>query len=335
MADRRLERLRGAYYRAYVEQAEGELGGAAALLEDIRAALAEAPFADDVFRARVERLYARVLLHAGDARGRTIALQALDALGGMDAPVEGDEHRASMLSDLCVELNAIGAHDEAVAIMRRTLSVAKDMPLRAIRLTNLAAYLTQRATVRRVTGNIAEARDDLTDALAAGSEAISIRKHLADAAPEHFGLAQRQSQTEVMSATVELAAIDDVDLDSLYASARTFVRETLDERHAPVYDLATRIGRLGCLHQRRAERAEGAMRHASGARAIAYLHYGWELSSRTYVRPWLPLELHHAVRSSGDVTAARRFAEAALTRLTVQCGAEYPPCVRLSAAATT
>jgi hypothetical protein len=334
-ADRRMERLCGAYYRAYVEQAEGELVGATALLTEIRAALADEATADEVVRLRVERLYARVLLHAGDPGGRKVVLDALASIGGIETSLaDADPRLASALSDFCVELNAIGAHDEAVAIMRRTLAVAGGAPIRAVRLTNLSSYLVQRATVHRVEGRVDAAREDLVDALDAAREAVAIRRSLTDAAPEHYALALRQSQTELMAATVERAGVEDLDLEALYASACIFVRETLDDRRDPAYDLATRIGRLGSLRLRCAEQADGSERRVTAAHAEAYLHYGWDLLSRSYLRAWLAVDRYDALRLAGNQPGARHFAALALSRLEVQCGSDYPPCRRLAAGAT-
>lgn len=313
------ERLRGGYFRAFVLQSEGEVDAALRLVAELAALASGREPELASLRLRIARLRARLLLRQLDPAGRRMMIEVADASHELAGEaIDRGEHEL-FLSDLCTDLGAIGEHDRALVISREVAQAASDPALQALRLTNLAVRLRQRAVVHRAAGDPAAARADIEEAVHVAQDALDARRALV----EREGLAHRASvratRTVLVGCALERHALG-LASTAPVEPARTLLRETLDAGDDAPLQVATRVAALGSAHLRRTD-----VNRLVAARAAAYLRHGWNGMRAGYTRPWVALDLEEALRAAGEPAAARRFAAEALAILDVQCGPDYPP----------
>lgn len=308
----------------------GRLREADALLTELEI-FADKHIPNEVLGGRIKRLHGEVLLGLNEPRGRTLILEALRNLGGVNASIgDKEKERARLASDLARSLSSIGEHNEAILLMHNVcIRPVRDPELEALRWSNLASWYNQRAVVHRAAGDRKRARDDLEQAWVHINAALKRRGELKGELAHDQTLELRECRAVALSIRIERAWLEPSDLPTAKEDLRTLLQETPDFDNAPEtpLQLAFRVGRLGVANLRaKLPRAE---RDQAIARACAYLRYAWQYSQRVPLRPWLALDLCEALTAHGELDEARSVAAAALARLEAACPRNYPPTQRL------
>lgn len=308
----------GAYYRAYVLQKDrADVAPSARVLSRLRERMESGEWVvgdDELFRARVERLYGRTLIRLGNPVGRELLVRLYEDTARWECRTDQIDR---FLSDLCAELTIIGLHDEAVVTAAALISDSLRPNVLARRLGNLAAWHLQRAVALRVSGRSDEARTDLETAEDLAREALITWKAFnGRRSTATTRLQMREARAIRVSVAVERTALDSADLTEALLELQALLRESLPVPRDETYlQVSYRIGRLGTAHLRR-----GSVR-----RGRYYLEHAWRSSGNACVRPWLALDLLEALQTdSDDENAVRAFATEALARLIPQCGNQYP-----------
>lgn len=323
-------RLRGAYYRARVLMKDrGEIEPALRLLGEL-SRQSSSPSGTEV-ELQIARLHAQALIRSGDERGRWLMLRLLADVGGAAADAGRTEREhARFLDDLCSDLTAVGAHDEAIEIADRLAARRASPALKAVRLGNLAAWLLQRAVARRAEIDRTGASDDLGAAANVVAGALELHMRASVPKPPDATLHEREARAVALSIAVERSALEDVDLSSSMAGLRDLLRASLPVPRIDTHlQVGYRIGRLGVAHVRSARRLDEPQRQRAIVRGRSYLQLAWASSGNACIRPWLALDLLEAHHATADEEASTRLAEEALRRLTIQCGGEYPVVTRI------
>ncbi|HLX32588.1 MAG TPA: hypothetical protein VKR79_07455 [Gaiellaceae bacterium] len=316
------EWLVGAYYRAYALHKDNmRLPEALALLTDLRNRAEREADPESALRGRIERLHGQVLIRMKDPSGRQEIVNLFMRLGGRnaDAPHEAKEH-ARLLSDLCRDLTLIGLHDEAVELATRIAERPVDRELHAFRLTNLAAWLLQRAVARRLEGKTGDASRDLDAAAEAATAAYDERLAAQGDRRHDQSLELRECEAVRVSTAVERGAIEPGDLSETSRRLVSLLAQTPDFSAAPEtrLQIAYRVGRLGVAHV--LSTASTERDHQVG---LAYLRYAWDFTHNQVARPWLPFYIAESLCMHGSRDDGRAFAATALERLIPQAGPDY------------
>lgn len=322
--------IAGAYFRGYGLMKGGRLREADALLSELES-FADKHIPKEVLGGRIKRLHGEVLLGLNEPRGRTLILEVLRNLGGVNASIgEKEKERARLASDLARSLSSIGEHDKAIRLMQNVCDrPVRDRELAALRWSNLASWYNQRAVVHRAAGDRERARADLDQADVHINAALERREELTGKLAHDQTLELRECRAVALSIRIERAWLEPSDLPSATKDLRTLLQQTPDFDNAPEtpLQLAFRVGRLGVANLRaKSPRSEQGR---AIARACGYLRYAWEYSQRVPLRPWLALDLCEALTTHGQLDEARSVAAAALARLEAACPKNYPPSERL------
>jgi hypothetical protein len=323
--------LAGGYFRAYaLHKDPRHLEAAGDLLIELEKQ-ARRKIPEAVLTKRIRRLKGLVLIYRGNGRGREELLRLLADFGGPGAPVGSKQKElARFAADFSGSLSLIGEHDSAVMLIDRMAArQVEDLELVALRRSNHASWLNQRAVFYRAAGKPAKARADLDLAADGIQAALDIRRGLKSQIDHDQSLEMRECRAIELSIRIERSALKATDLQPEIEEMRALLNETPDFEAAvdTPLQLAYRVGRLGVAHMR--TKASRSQRPQNFNRAQAYLRYAWEYSHNGPLRPWLALDLCEALSKAGQRSAAKAIANASLKRLVPQCGPSYPVNERL------